>query len=133
MESNPTYLNSLPTPTQTGLAFTLTLTTAQLRNFVGDQSANEFFVSVYVAPHLPSGVGEWRNVWVSGGGISNIASESINITGLTKNTRYMLIIQEDDRFLSIRRCFKTSGTFSNAEQNATCRMPDAVAEHATKP
>ncbi len=29
----------------------------------------------------------------------------------------MLIIQEDDRFLSIRRCFKTSGTFSNAEQN----------------
>jgi len=73
---------------------------------------------VYVARHLPTGIGDWGDaVWQSEGGVSNIASANINITGLVKNTRYMLIIQEGDRFLSIRRCFKTRGTFSNAEQN----------------
>ncbi len=99
-------------------------------------SAFTTFFSIDVPPEgIPLSVGVVKNE--SGGsaaaetrslgtltGDSNIASQSVTFSNLDKSTRYVVGIVRDGSFIS-RRCFKTRGEFSNAEQNL---QPDGSAD-----
>ena len=101
-------------------------------------NANGFttFFGITVPPEgIPLSVGVMKNE--SGGSAvadtqslgtlrsdSPIATQSVTFSNLDKSTRYVVGLVRDGLFIS-RRCFKTRGEFTNAEQNL---QPDGSAD-----
>ena len=102
-------------------------------------NANGFttFFGITVPPEgIPLSVGVMKNE-SGGSAVADIQSlgtltsdspiataQSVTFSNLDKSTRYVVGIVRDGSFIS-RRCFKTRGEFSNAEQNL---QPDGSAD-----
>ena len=115
-ELRPTIFN-LGTPTQDSLAFTLpSITRQNLRDWEGASSLLSRTVYVGIQEGGKGLPGQITNL----GSVGNTPStqRSITYTSLKKNTRYTVIVYGNlyiDPY--IRRCFKTRGEFTPAEQN----------------
>jgi len=107
-------------PTQNGLTFTLPqITINQIKSWAGGISLSTTSVAIAVQEN---GNGSSRMQETTFLGISSskpVASQSITFSSLKKNTRYVVSLYRISAPASplIRRCFKTRGEFSNAEQN----------------
>ncbi len=115
-ERRPEVFN-LSTPTSDSLGFTLpSITQQNLRTWEGNPQLLTKTVYVGIQEGGKGLPGQTTNL----GSIGSTPStqQDINYSSLKKNTRYTVIVYGNlytDPY--IRRCFKTRGEFTNAEQN----------------
>ncbi|MCY4184708.1 MAG: hypothetical protein OXD45_05270 [Rhodobacteraceae bacterium] len=116
-ELQPAAFSRVDTPTQNSATMRLQgFTRGTVRTWAG--GGNSFNLNIAVQKNTSGAPDETRNI----GQITSttvIQSRDYTFSSLEKNTRYVVTIYNNNDHANpyVRRCFKTRGEYTNAEQN----------------
>jgi len=119
-EIRPAELSLSNKPTQNNPTFTLPrIIINQIKSWAGGISLSTTSVAIAVQENRNGSSRMQETMFLGISSSKPVASQSITFSGLEKNTRYVVSLYRISAPASplIRRCFKTRGEFSNAEQN----------------
>ena len=121
-ETRSNVLGMPSLPTQSTFAISTSLITAtNIRSWLGLSDGTEFTVTLDLVANGTVVTSAKKPIGTTNSFFQNISARTSNYSSLKKNTRYVATLHTgnplDEANILARRCFKTRGEFTPAEQN----------------